>query len=236
MTNRIPESIEPCPIIDSIIELRFSSNFPAGALFGIIYNSFKDNYKKVENLPISQLPEQIRLNDPNLKYKPLYKISNPESMIQVGDNVFTVSVKSPYKGWSKFSVLIYNSFEKLIKTGCIKHVERLGMRYINFFPDNIFNNIDLNITLSGKDLIPQNTLLRTEINHDLFKSTLQITNNIEQNGKIGSIIDIDTFTYEELSKFEKNISDFIEMAHSNEKELFFSLLKKNFLSKFNPKY
>ncbi len=46
------------------------------AIFGVFFNALKDKYNKVEELPILQLPEQLRNQDPNLTHKPLYKISN----------------------------------------------------------------------------------------------------------------------------------------------------------------
>ncbi|MCY1721851.1 TIGR04255 family protein [Prolixibacteraceae bacterium Z1-6] len=237
MANRTPEKIDPCPIIDAVFEIRFISSIPPSAIFGIIYNSFKDEYKKVENLPISQLPEPVRNSDPSLRFKPLYRILNEDSVIQVGPNVFTVSALAPYQGWNFFSSKIYSSISKVIEIGCMDSVTRLGLRYINFFPENILNNIDLNISISGEGLNPKNnTLLRTEIGQDPYTSTLQITNQIEHNGKSGSIIDIDTFTTNNLVEFMGNFKHFIELAHSNEKELFFSLLKDAFLEKFNPKY
>ena len=66
----LPKKINPCPILESIIELRFSTSFPHDAIFGIIYKEFKDLYPKVEPLPILQLPEIVRREDKNLLYKP----------------------------------------------------------------------------------------------------------------------------------------------------------------------
>jgi len=62
----IPKKITPCPIIDSTIELRFQTSVEPGAVFGIVYNAFKKEYPNVEKMPILNVPEQIRLVDPNL--------------------------------------------------------------------------------------------------------------------------------------------------------------------------
>jgi len=37
----LPKSIETCPIIEAIFEIRFESTVPGDAIFGIIYNEFK---------------------------------------------------------------------------------------------------------------------------------------------------------------------------------------------------
>lgn len=48
----LPKKIDPCPIVDAIIEIRFSTNIHPSAVFGVIYNEFKDKYPTVEKLPI----------------------------------------------------------------------------------------------------------------------------------------------------------------------------------------
>ena len=66
-----PKKITPCPIIESVVEIRFDSAIPAEAIFGVVYNAFNDIFpNKPINLPILQIPEQIRNSDPNLQYKP----------------------------------------------------------------------------------------------------------------------------------------------------------------------
>jgi len=57
---KIPKKIDPCPIVEAIVEIRFDSNLPGDAIFGVIYNQFKEDYPKFTKLPILQLPEAIR--------------------------------------------------------------------------------------------------------------------------------------------------------------------------------
>ena len=73
--NRLPVSIQPCPIVEAIFEIRFESSYPRDAIFGIIYKQFKDEFHKVIQLPVLQLPAAVREQDPNLKFTPHYKIS-----------------------------------------------------------------------------------------------------------------------------------------------------------------
>ena len=37
LTIRLPEKINPCPILEAIVEIRFDSKVPHEAIFGIIY-------------------------------------------------------------------------------------------------------------------------------------------------------------------------------------------------------
>ena len=64
---KLPKEISPCPIIDTVIEIRFESTMPKEAkeaIFGIIFNEFNDRYPSLEKLPILQIPEAIREADP----------------------------------------------------------------------------------------------------------------------------------------------------------------------------
>jgi uncharacterized protein (TIGR04255 family) len=67
--DKLPIKISPCPIMEATVELKFSSDLPKGAVFGVLYNSLKDTFGKVEQLPTAMLPIEVIESDPNLKYK-----------------------------------------------------------------------------------------------------------------------------------------------------------------------
>lgn len=232
----LPKNIYPCPIIDALFEVRFTSTINANAVFGLIYSNLQQDYQEVETLPILQLPDMVRSNDPNLKYKPHYKISNKNVTIQIGPNVISISSFPKYIGWEMFSKTIFNVLSKVENTEVIKIIERIGLRYINFFETNIFEKINLQVFLSEKDILYKNTVLRTEIEQGKFNSTLQIANNTDFNRKHGSIIDIDTFVTKNLKSFFSEKIKLINSGHLKEKELFYSLLKTDFLNTLNPTY
>ena len=49
---RLSKEISPCPIIDAILEIRFIPNIHPNAVFGLIYNTLRNDFPNVENLPI----------------------------------------------------------------------------------------------------------------------------------------------------------------------------------------
>lgn len=236
ITNTLPKSIENCPIIDALIEIRFTSKIHQNAIFGIIYNALKSDFSKIEDLPILQIPEPIRMSDPNLKYKPLYRISNDEFVIQIGPDVLAIGSYPKYLGWKKFSSKIFEILNKIEELKIINEVERLGIRYINFFNEDIFNNIKLEINLDNKKLKSQKSVIRTEFNQGKFVSTLQISNDAKSNEIFGSIIDIDCHKTKGLQDFFNNKETLINEGHLIEKKLFFELISDEYLKKLNPKY
>ena len=232
----LPKYIEHCPIIDTLVEIRFESTIHPSAVFGLVYNQLKENYRNVKNLPILQMPEDLRLKDQNLKFKPYHRISNDDFVVQIGPDVITIGSYPKYLGWNKFSNEIFNVLDKIQTLNIVNSFYRVAVRYINFFENDIFRHIELDISIDNKSIDYNNTVIRTEIEHNLFKSSLQIANNANHNNKQGSIIDIDTYLDYDLENLFDRKEELIKEGHNSEKKLFFSLLKKDFLDNLNPKY
>jgi len=235
---KLPLSINPCPIIEAIFEIRFESSFPGDAIFGIVFNQFKDEFKHVEQLPILQLPAAIRTQDPNLKFAPHYKIKSDNFIVQIGPNVFSLTNMKEYCGWSVFSKKIIDTYSKLSELNLITKQFRTALRYINILPDiNIFEKTNLYINLNEEKLGNNPINFTAEIPHEHGASNLKLINFAEaifENQVMkGSIVDIDTHVQHE--KFQ-NFQEAVECAHTAEKTLFFSLLEKKFLETLNPVY
>lgn len=231
-----PSKIHPCPIIDALFEIRFQPEIDGNAVFGILYNQFKNNYSDVEVLPITNIPEQIRKSDSNFRYKPHYKISNKDYLIQIGPEVFSIAAFPNYLGWDKFSNEISKSVEVLKGSGIITTINRMGLRYINFFDNNIFEHLNMDVSICNSPIPYQNTVIRTELTTEPFKSVLQIANSVEINSKVGSVIDIDTSINVLDSDFYSKQPSLTNQAHNIEKELFFKLLKSDFINTLNPEF
>ncbi len=237
-----PKKITPCPIIESVVEIRFDSAIPAEAIFGVVYNAFNDIFpNKPINLPILQLPEQIRNSDPNLQYKPHYRLSNDTFLFQIGPKSISLINKNEYVGWNILSPKTKECFQKIKAIQIIKTTKRFGLRYMNFFEDlEIYEKINLDLLLNEKPLESDKIFIKTSLKSGDFTRDLKVSNNakIERNGneKKGSIIDIDVYLEENGNTIIDQFDSILENAHTKEKELFFSLLKEDFLKEFNPEY
>jgi len=236
---KIPKRINPCPIIEAIVEIRFESEMPPDAVFGILYNEFKSEYRTVEKLPILQLPEIVRSKDINLRFQPHYKLIHDDFLLQIGPDVLSLVNVNEYVGWDNFSSRIRDTFSKLKKLTLVQKTNRLGIRYINFFKSDIYENINLKFFLSDQPFIAEQITFRSTLATGKFLTNLQIVNNgkvaVNNTAKSGSLIDIDTYIQQkELDLL--NIETFLEEGHKEEKKLFFRLLKSTFLEKFSPEY
>jgi uncharacterized protein (TIGR04255 family) len=239
--TKLPVHIESCPIVDALVELRFEANVNSNAVFGLIYGALMKLYPgNVVNLPIMQLPEAVRMSDPTLKFKPLYRIDNKNVLIQIGTDVISISSPLPYIGWEAFKKHVIEIINLIHKDNIIKRVVRFGHRYVNFFASDLLDKITMSFQMTDGYAI-QNLIITTQVKDTDFNNTVQFSNNAvlnigTPNRKDGSIIDIDTFRDYSDEYFLKNIETEIEKAHQCEKTLFFSLLKPAFIDSLNPQY
>lgn len=240
MGDSLPTRVLPCPIIESVAEVIFDRNLDLepSAVYGKVYDKLKQRYSNVENMPIYQLPEEIRLKDDNLKNKPWHKFFNEEFEVLVGGNIVAVVAKKEYQGWTKYSEEIKYVFNVFQESNISSSITRIGLKYVDMFECPIVNKIG--ISLSSDLLIDENLeiQLRTVLpEKDSLNAILAIMNNvkIEYRGEAKenvSLLDIDVYKIYD-TKDSCNYSDAIKIlndSHQYQKELFFKLVKESFLT------
>lgn len=237
----LPKKISPCPILESIAEIRFDSKVPSEAIFGVIYTGIKDEFPgEVANLPVLQLPEAIRAHDKDLKYQPYYRLKHENYILSIGPKVISLACVDPYAGWEAFSEKIKGLINNVLKSGVIEKIERIGLRYINFFESNIFDSVDMNISIGKNSLSQSNLLVKTGYSVDEYAVLTQIFNSAmtDKQGVAvsGSIVDVDV-SREDIDYSDcESLFEFLNSAHTIEKKVFFELLSEEFIATLNPEY
>ena len=74
--ERLPIKIHPCPIVEAILEIRFVTSESWRTLPGLLFASIRDRYPEQKDLPLAQLPEEIRRREPAFTYQPLVASTN----------------------------------------------------------------------------------------------------------------------------------------------------------------
>jgi len=237
------ELINP-PIIESIVEIKFDSSLPNEAVFGVFYNLLKDEYRNIEQLNTANLPKEVIVDQPSLQFAPHYSLTSQDKPLHVliGPKVITFkyqkysNIEVIYPGWTKY---IYNEIIKVLKfitaSGYITKVIRVGLRSIDFFEDNIFENLRLKIEMVSRNLDNLPKSFRFTLDDENFNNTIAISSNsslMKNNiSTEGSTIDIDTSREDNVST---NIQDYLESiiqdGHNVNKELFFELLTEDYIS------
>lgn len=242
--SELPKKISPCPIVEAVIQIRFSSILPSEAIFGVIYTKVGPDFGKVNKLPILQIPEAVRSKDPNLTYQAHYSLVKKDLPLQlnIGPRTITFSNVDNYIGWDKFFEFVNEVLEKIKDTDVIHLPERIGIRYINFFDVQILDKVNLEINLNNSKINTESTHFRTEIKDDNFITVVQLNNNVPLNikgiEKKGSLIDIDciyNFDKPDPSLYTE-FNSIIKSGHEKEKHTFFKLLKDDFLNEFDLEY
>ncbi len=201
MINKKTSKAKRWDLLEANVEIRFQSQLPPDTILGVIYGDLIKKYKGPENLPILQIPEKVRLIDPNLKFQPYYKFTNQDFSLELGPKILIIRNQpyikaSKYVKWKKFSEEIKSVYKMIQYSKIINKIERIGVRYINFFENlDIFKKI--RIEVNSPELIVKNIFLVIDAEENNFKSKVRISNkseiNINSKIKNGSIIDIDTY-------------------------------------------
>lgn len=241
--RKIPRRISPAPLIDSVVEIRFQPAVPTDAVFGLTYHQVKKDFPLIQKLPILQLPDEIRNSDPNLIYKPYYKMESPPYILQIGPRVLAFSAEAPYPGWDQFAQQTSAIIGPIYGTGIIQSVSRVALRNINFFDHNVFDYIALSVRMHTEPLSSPNTFIRTELISDQTISTIQVTNRATithgaNKPRVGSILDIETSNLptHKIGTGYEDFSNILSECHAVTRRLFFSLLTPSFLETLNPEY
>lgn len=221
-------------IIDTGLEMAVSYMFPSDAIVGILYNSLhqKSEHVELQKLPVSNIPDEIRRMDPNLKDKPTHQLTCKEGFVQIGENVLCIGGIMPYTSWEVFEKFIGEILGLLSASSLLKAVEHVKLRYLNFYEENIFESINLNISMPGiEHICSGSTAFRTEIPcGESILGVLQITNGVHVKNESleldndGSLIDLLTIT-KKVSM--ENFPEVIKKLHEQVESLFFKLTRKD---------
>ncbi len=224
-------------IVECVFDIQFESVSVAESYIATIAKV--DGFEQITKLPLHQVPDSIRKNDPNLKMQPLYEItstSNSDYKVMLGDNVIGIAIKSSYTSWTtSFFPQLKKLFTEIFNTKKINNINRMGLRYVDFLEnENIFETgkIKVNINDSGT----KKMFLRVEDSLNGVMYNKVITNNVKyQNlGNDGSIIDIVT-SIENYSIENDNYNDIfkkIDELHIINKNKFKEVISDEEIEKY----
>lgn len=242
-----PVRLNKDPIIESIIEIRFTG--AAGInisdlLPGMLFAQLRESYPKLETLPVSQIPIEIRKSDPNLHFKPIKRLVGGNFFIAIGDNVVSISCTKPYVGWGNFQPKIVELIEVINRTGLVSNVSRVSAKYLNLIPEvegaGNLGALKASVQLGDHDMIDHNCTVRADMVIDgilnivqiMTKTTVQSASSGEQLS--GLILDIDCIYECKDEDFWANYEKIIERVRQSEKSIFFSMLTESTLNGFDP--
>jgi uncharacterized protein (TIGR04255 family) len=239
---QLPIKIDPCPIVEAILEIRFITSESWATLPGLLFTRIRDRYPEQKSLPLAQFPEEMRRREPAFIYQPLIQfLSRGDFLIQFGPRVVSLVTKSKeYPGWPALEKEMAWLISELQHTSFVSEGERLGVRYINFFSFDIFEKLVLEVSAGTKRLTAGERSVTTVLTKPPLTSRLLVANSAilgtGDDARVGSVLDADVWLGSlDFDLFKNGLAKFGE-AHDFEKQIFFGLLKPDFLATLNPIY
>lgn len=236
--KKLPFKLGLNPIAEAIVEIRFESNIPKEAVFGVVYNTFKDKYPKIQELPPAQIPLQIRETDPQLRFAPLHRLEGVDgSALQVNPNAISLVVPN-YSSWSEFSQMAISIYQDLKAQELFGKLLRVSVRYVNVFENmSIAEKSRFSYCVGNRDVCLDNVQFTARLPFDHGFVVMKLLDTIDfvvQNKPSnGSIIDIDSVM--SLDTVGMSFQDGLEKVHSEAKAAFFDVLG-DFVDDFTPSY
>lgn len=238
MVDRLPAKLKTDAILEAVFEARFDAS-PA-TIPEIFFGRFADNplwkdYSQ-RRLPNADIPAALRRADPSLRYQPSIELlhADGERTVRVGPQVMVYAARHPYPGWDVLGQEIAKAIDVMCAVIPEIAVTRLGLRYVNALradAHGIKNIKDLNLTVQvegcqldcemnlnyRKDVMENNGAIVRIATRDFVEGA------IPENSTV--IVDVDVYTKEPYQTSDaKQIKLWTELAHVEEKKIFFGLL------------
>ncbi len=224
--ENIPNKVSPNPLISSTVEIRFKSNVTKDQILGRVYQLFIKDFPNLSDRGLS------RLSNTELPYIANYIFSNQLYGLMIDNDVIAFECLEEYPYWRNYKEIISENVNKLFCAIEIEKIERIGLRYINFFPNvnKVSDATILNIN-APKQLFLNGRIDNLNMQYQIenYDINLQIQENVhlkKDNTKSGLLIDIDISQEQHIDK--QNILSIIDILHQKEKVFFFELLSDSF--------
>lgn len=239
--ERLPSKISPCSIVESVVEIRFVSTEPWRNLPGMFHPRIRDRYPESKELPLANMPEDIRSKSPAFTWVPLLQYGGTDFSIQFGPRVLSLITRPHhYPGWGRFGDELTWVLERLQESGIVSEAERIGLRYVDFFENDVWQQLNMGVLIGGVPLAGGELSTTVVLRHPEGQVRLQVANGAFFQGptgvKRGSVLDLDVWHPGGDGDLFSDGFHRVERLHQASKEVFFGLLKPEFLQSLNPEY
>jgi uncharacterized protein (TIGR04255 family) len=240
---KIPKKISPDSIKTSVIEVRYNSALPLEVLIGLFYRALDDNYTySAWGLPVSggQSKNNLTLNFPQNHIFFTDKIT-----LTLHPKKFVFNCLKDYHGWDVYRKEIENTFKQLSPIKEIESYSRIGVRYVSEYPNTDLRDcVKFSFTFGMPEVKSDVYTFHSEFIMDGHKLILNLNSKvpiIQQSESKATIVPMSTIDIDVIKEglMVNNVDDLlkeIDAVHMKEKEIFFKLLKEDFLTTLKPEY
>lgn len=243
----IPVKLEHDAIVEALLEIRFSMTTIPEILFGRLAEITSWKSFAQTPMPAYNFPAALRQADPNLRYQPVFALvdAGGRRAVRIGPQVLSYHRTVPYVGWAKFKTELDEAIAGIFEKAEDLSIERLGLRYLNALRSDThgvrsISDLDLKLEVAG-ERVPGNANMNftTDV-ADHTACTVRIATPEFIMGSLPAntsvYVDVDVFTKEGFrTKEQLIVKDWVEAAHTKEKQQFFRLLTKETIESLKEK-
>lgn len=233
----LPKKITPDNIKNAIVEFSVSYNTAYEVVLGLVLNKvMKDksyNYARTHNVP-SEMQQLVSRN---------YLFYNDKIKFQFSPQAININCLNSYISWREYLPQIKKILSLIVSIGEGIKINRLGLRYVSEYENkDLKESLKFNFTFGFPEISSNHYSFNTEFEYKKAIVILTIRNQmpsrISNEIKNLSHIDIDVIKKDlDINFSDKNlIIQNLEQSHSYEKEIFFGIVKNDFLKTLKPEY
>lgn len=249
MSSRHPRRLKHDPIVTALFEVRFmpTSDDADELLPGLLYEPLRADFERVERTPASDIPKVVRNQMPNGSYQATRRLVGNGVNLNIAERSLVVEVFRPYWGWNRFRSLIFRVLQAAKQTELVGVAERTSLRYQNILTrhgeSSDISPLNLSIQLAHYPIGGDGFRLRTQIPAGEYITIVQIATGAQATLTIrgvptkitGLLVDIDTIR-PAPPRFWDNFEPTIEQLHTEEKNVFFNVLKNEAIEAMEPEW
>lgn len=233
---RLPIKVDNKFIKDSIVEIQYTSTLPHEVLIGYFFKVLDNTYKYVPqshgiHIQLGQITQGVQ---PTLFF-------NDKIKIQLTPNSIVFNSLEIYIGWKSYQEEIEKILRQILEIPEIEFYTRVGVRYINEFPELTIKSISkFGFSFNFPEIVSDSFSFGSSFQIDGFQVNINLLNSVRipNNNGVLSQIDIDVIK-NNLKIKNSDIEDVLVIlndVHDAEKKFFFGMLQDDFFQSLNPEY
>ncbi|MFC5498115.1 TIGR04255 family protein [Caenimonas terrae] len=244
---KLPTRLGKEPLIEAVFEVRFESTIDASDILPGLLHVALPGEKRIERLPINELPKSLRDQDLQLSVQPLVRIFWNGFYIMVGERSLAISCTLPYPGWGKFNEAIVQALGHLRDSRIVTAITRYSMKYVDMIEgQNLGANIDrveLSVQVGRHALKKEQFQLKVRIEQDDMFHIIDLgapahakmhTGDVRE----GLLVAIDSIVEGRmpLTQYMNGVEGRLKKLHTANKAMFFECLKPATIDYLEPTY
>lgn len=236
-TTQLPRKIEPQPIMNMSLTVHLSEPDDHGRRLHHLQSRLASAFDALEIVPASSPP--VGSETAWFPFATL-SMSREDSSASIKPDAIELDYGSEYPGWATVGQQVEQLLE-LLSSELRDQVERVSMRYLNFFPNvsNLAEAVDVEVNVPSSSSLTRRWV-RFQIEEaaaDLHDITCADNVKIGNSDEQGVILDITSaLPVDTESKNTKTILKVVDALHLAEKRVFMSLIKSTLLSRYEVTY